>query len=417
MQNFDLIVAGAGFSGCAAALSAARSGLSVLLIDRANAPGGAAVTNLVNPFMRYHTTHPETGERVDLSAGIFKEIVDEMRAMNGLGTDTQRRFREEYLKLVLTRMLQKAGVHFLLDATLSDAGKEGSRITSVEVVTKEGKMTLSAPYFIDATGDGDLCARAGLPFTLGREKDNRCQPMTLCFRLSGVDTEEYIRIRPQIQEAWKEKLEKGELLNPRENVLSFLMPQEGILHLNSTRVVKLDPTDPWERTQAELIAREQTFELFEFLKGYPCFEKAELIMSAQEIGVRESRKILGEYTLTREDLVACTKFPDGIARGNYDIDIHSPDGCGTSHYYFEPGTYYTIPYRTLTPKGMDNLLVAGRCLSATHEAQASTRIMPICCCLGEAAGLAVAQAKKKGIGTRDVDTDALRVALGLNEEF
>ena len=417
MQSFDLIVVGAGFSGCAAALAAARSGMKVLIADRANAPGGAAVTNLVNPFMKFSTVHPVTGEEVDLSAGLFGEILEEMKQAGGLDEKNRRVFREEILKLVLQRMLRKAGVDFLLDAVLCDALRDGSRVREVEFACKSGKIRLAAAYFIDATGDGDLCARAGLPFVLGRESDGLCQPMTLCFRLSDVDMEKFVALKPAIQAAWKEKLEKGETLNPRENVLSFRMPQRGVLHLNSTRVIKLEPTDPWDRTKAELDAREQVFELFEFLRGFEPFRKAELIMSASEIGVRESRKILGEYVLTREDLVSCAKFPDGVARGNYDIDIHSPDGSGTSHYYFEPGTYYTVPYRCLTPKGMDNLLVTGRCISATPEAQASIRIMPICCCLGEAAGRAVSQAYAAGTGTREIDTAVLRAALGVDRDF
>ena len=134
-------------------------------------------------------------------------------------------------------------------------------------------------------------------------------------------------------------------------------------------------------------------------------------MTAAETGVRESRMIEGEYILNRDDLVSCVKFEDSIAVGNYDIDIHNPEGSGTSHYLFKDGEYYTIPYRCLTPKKTVNLLTAGRCISLTHEAQASCRIMPICCCLGQAAGTAAAIAKKSGKSVKEIDTDELRKVL------
>ena len=152
--------------------------------------------------------------------------------------------------------------------------------------------------------------------------------------------------------------------------------------------------------------------MYRFLKdNFEGFRNARLMMTAASIGVRESRMIEARHVLTQEELVAGTHFPDGIAAGNYDIDIHSPDGGGTSHYYFPPGVFYTIPYRCLLPREFDNLLVAGRAIGATHEAQASIRIMPICICLGEAAGTAAALAKKAGVAVADVDVEALRGRL------
>ena len=134
---------------------------------------------------------------------------------------------------------------------------------------------------------------------------------------------------------------------------------------------------------------------------------------ASHIGIRESRKLVGEYVLTADDLIACRKFDDAIALGDYDIDIHNPEGAGTSHHFFKYGEVYTIPYRSLIPREFDNMLVAGRCLSATHEAQASVRIMPICCCMGEAAGRAMALAKKGATGTREINISELQKQLGL----
>ena len=185
-----------------------------------------------------------------------------------------------------------------------------------------------------------------------------------------------------------------------------------MLHFNTTRVVKHNPTDPLDVTKAEMIAREQMFEMYHFLRdNIPGFENSQLLYSAGEIGVRESRMIVGEYVLTEYDLKDCVKFDDAIAAGNYDIDIHNPEGSGTSHYYFPAGTWYTIPYRSLQPKNADNLLVAGRCISATHAAQASVRIMPIVTTLGEAAGAAAGISVKSGKPVKEIDVKELQKRL------
>ena len=209
--------------------------------------------------------------------------------------------------------------------------------------------------------------------------------------------------------------ESGKIKNPREDILAFVVPIDGIIHFNTTRIVKKCPTNAEDITMAEIEAREQAFELFEFLKeNFDVFKNAQMLMTASEVGVRESRMIEGDYILTQEDLVSCRKFDDSIAVGNYDIDIHNPEGSGTSHYFFKPGEYYTIPYRCLIPKNTENLLVAGRCISSTHEAQASYRIMPICCTLGQAAGTAAAVAKESMCSVRDIDVSKVQNILKEN---
>lgn len=187
------------------------------------------------------------------------------------------------------------------------------------------------------------------------------------------------------------------------------------MHFNTTRVVKLDPTNPFDVSKAEVIARKQIHELIAFLKeNSNAFHESALISIAIDIGIRESRKLKGVHILTGNEIINCTRFDDSIALGNYDIDIHNPSGTGTSHRFFGDGEYYTIPYRSLLPKEYDNLIVAGRCLSATHEAQASVRIMPICCCLGEAAGTAVAIAHKTNTNAHTIDIKALQKKLKEN---
>lgn len=414
MDKYDLIVAGGGLSGVAAALAAARQGLRVLLIEKANCLGGAAVNCLVNPFMPYWTTTPGAdgkGKRQYLSQGIFQELLAELSAMNALA-DNEMVFDEERLKLILNRLARIAGLDLLFHSYLHQVTMADGAIRSVTVANKSGAMELAAAYYVDATGDADLAVLSGCPFHIGRDSDHLCQPMTLCFRLANVDIEAYQSVRPQINELYQAWQKQGKIKNIREDVLIFHNMINGVLHFNSTRIVRKNPTNAFDITAAEIDAREQVFELYNFLQeNIDGFQKSQLIMTAAAIGVRESRMINGVYTLTADDLVACTKFDDSIAVGNYDIDIHNPEGSGTSHYYFPEGKFYTIPYRSLQPVGIRNLLVTGRCISSTHEAQASYRIMPICCCLGEAAGVASAVACKDKLAVQDIDVRKVQQIL------
>ena len=420
-KHFDLVVVGGGQAGCAAALAGARGGLSVLLIEAAGALGGSAVNCLVTPFMPFSTKVTENGEEktLALSQGIFSELHAAYKedGFYGEASDTCN-INEESMKLILDRKMREAGVTVLFHATLCGVAKDGRRVKSVSVATVGGVLEFEADTFIDATGDATLAAYSGVAFRLGRPADSLCQPMTLCFRLCNLDTEAVWKAHGEIQKLYKKFQDEGKIKNPRENVLIFPTRIPGVLHFNTTRIVKHNPTDAFSVSEAEAMAREQVLEMYRFLKdNFEGCRNAKLMMSAASIGVRESRMIEARHVLTQEELVAGTHFPDGIAAGNYDIDIHSPDGGGTSHYYFPPGVYYTIPYRCLLPREFDNLLVAGRSVGATHEAQASIRIMPICVCMGEAAGTAAAMAKEAGVAVADVDTDALRAKLRANGAF
>ncbi len=415
MKKFDIVVVGGGFAGAAAAISAARLGKSVLLIEKYNCLGGAACYDLVNPFMPYFTTDPQSGERIDLSCGLFTEIVDRLRALGGAKNDKRSLpFNEEVLKYLLNTMALESGVDLLYQTYVTGVRKGGERIEAVCISNVSGNSEIEADCFIDATGDANLAVMAGCPYKLGRESDNLCQPMTLCFRLAGVKSYDS-GLKARINALYNEYQVSGKIKNPRENVLIFRTLVDDILHFNTTRVVKLDPTNAEDVTRAEIIAREQVFEMYTFLRdNFEEFAESTLISTGMQIGVRESRMIEGEYTLTKEDLLSCACFDDSIAVCNYDIDIHSPDGSGTSHYYFPKGEYYTIPYRCLIPKNAENLLVAGRCVSATHDAQASLRIMPTCATLGEAAGVAAVLALSKDATVRDIDVGLLREILKKN---
>ena len=413
MKKYDIAVIGGGFAGASAALAAAREGANVLIVEKSNALGGAPINCLVNPFMP-HSTKID-GVRTPLSQGLFTEICRRLKAHGAMRYAT---LHEEGLKYVLNEMMEEAGIDLLYHAYIFRAEKKDGRITSVSVATKSGEVKIEADYFIDATGDAQLTYLAGCPTILGRPEDSLCQPMTLCFRLGNVDVKRFEASNRRMQSAYKKSLAKGEFINPREDILFFKTPIPNVLHFNTTRVVKKNPTNAEDVTAAEILARKQVYEIYDFMKKHADgLENSFLMMTAAEIGVRESRMIVGEYVLTEDDCRAFTKFDDSVAACNYDIDIHNPEGSGTSHYYFPEGKYYTIPYRSLIPKGMDNLLVAGRCISSDHGAQASYRIMPTVCSIGEAAGCALGMAAKGHQSVREVNVRELQEALKSNGAF
>lgn len=406
--HYDLIVAGGGMAGVGAAVAGAREGLRVLLIEKNGCLGGAMSTALVFPFMKYWT--PVDGEEKLLSAGLFGEMRARERAY---GFERGRvKFHPDYFKLILDDMVSEAGVDVLFQTQIFEVLHEGRALNGVRTTSVAGVQTFTADFFVDATGDGNLFALAGCAHRVGRPEDGLCQPMTTCFRLCGVDLEQFYADKPRLQEEYRAARERGEIKNPRENLLTFRGIGEGVLHFNTTRVVKEDPTDPFAVSRAAIESRRQIHEVITFLKKHTsALDHATLVSIAPEIGVRESRMLDGEYVLTAEDLLALTMFEDRIALANYDIDIHNPAGTGTDIHYFKEGEYYSIPYRSLLPREYDNLLVAGRCLSATHEAQAAVRVMPICACMGEAAGTAIALAAASGKSVRAVDVAALQQRL------
>lgn len=414
--KYDVVVLGGGFTGCAAALAAARLGQKTLLLEASGFLGGAASNCLIFPLMPYATSvKDEDGnpKKHYLSRGILAELVRDLQETGDIRGDSG--FLDEAVKLLLDRKMTENGVQVLFHATLCGVKKNGSHIDSVDVATKAGVLTFEGRMFIDCTGDADLCTMADVPTVLGREPDHLCQPMTLCFRVANVDKQAFFANRDEMRRLHKEWLDAGRFTNPREDILVFDYPIDGMLHFNTTRVVKHNPVDPFDVTRAEMEARRQVQELLDFFRVNKLagMENARLVYTAPSIGVRESRMLVGDYVLTGQDLVDCTKFDDAIAAGNYDIDIHNPEGSGTSHYYFPAGTWYTIPFRSLIPKAADadNLLVGGRCISVDHEAQASVRIIPICTTTGEAAGVGAAVANREGTTVQSADVKEVQRIL------
>lgn len=411
-SQFDVLVAGGGLAGVAAAIAAARLGARVMLIEKYGFLGGMATSGLVEPFMPYWENAKDGGFLYDkpVNVGIFQKIIDGLVNMNDAILSNRKNFHEEYLKLLLDRMCHEYGVKVLLHSLLTDVERERKMINSVTISGKGGNEKIHALIYIDATGDADMTAYAGFGFKLGREQDGLCQPMTLCFRVANVDWSKWDRLKAN--ELYANAKDKGIIKTPRENLLTSLHVIDNVMHFNCTRIIGRNPIKSSELTEAEFEAREQVHELFSFMKkNIPGFENSALIMSAAQIGVRESRRIIGDYTLTVDDLFKSVKFYDSIARGNYAIDIHNPLGSGTEYKKMPAEDYYTIPLRATLPIDADNLMVAGRPISSTHEANSSIRTMPITTCIGEGVGTTAALACKLGVIPRKVCTSLIHEAL------
>lgn len=405
-MEFDVVVAGGGLAGVFAAISAAREGMKVLLVEKCGYLGGMATSGLVYPFMSYRE---RKSGRV-ANAGLFAEMLKRIYEVGGSASAEATGYKEEYMKLVLDRMVVEAGVKVLFHSLLSDVVRDGRVIRSITISTPQGNIRISAPVFIDATGDADLSAFAGLEYKLGREEDGLCQPMTLNFRLTNVDWKRYDRQKANA--LYREYREKGLIKNPREDILVFNYPIYNVMHLNTTRIVGKNPCSVEDLTESEMMAREQVYEMYTFLKNnVEGMENCDIISSASEIGIRESRRIVGHYVITKEDVTGAVKHDDRIARATYEIDIHNPAGTGTYHCPVPENDFYTIPYRALIPVGADNLIVAGRPISSTHEAHSSFRIMPITSCIGEAAGAAAALIRKQDCASIDIPIKNLQDTL------
>jgi glycine/D-amino acid oxidase-like deaminating enzyme len=404
-RRADVMVAGGGPAGLAAAVAAARNGADTLLAERYGFLGGMATAGLVSPFMGNSISHQE------LVTGIYSEVVERLEAAGGYGGRTRTAFDAEIFKFVADDLCREAGVRLLLHAWVGQPTLKGSRITRVAVEDKSGTEHVAADVYVDATGDADLAARAGVPCEKGRGSDGLTQPMTLNVQVGDVDVEK-MPDRGEINRHWDMAKGRGEVTNPRENVLLFFVPAPGVVHFNTTRVVQRDATDADDLTAAEIEGRRQARELLAFLRKHVRgFHHARIVAMGTQIGVRESRRIVGGYVMTRDDILRGRKFRDAVARGNYPIDIHSPTGAGTVIERPPEGDYYEIPFCCLVPQRIDNLLVAGRSISTTHEAQAAVRIMPICIALGQAAGTAAALCSQTQIKPRDLNAARLRRRL------
>jgi len=411
----DVVVAGAGPGGLPAAVSAARNGAKVLLIERYGFMGGLATAGLVAPILG----HTASKSHRPIVEGLLREMTERMHALGGAPTWAQAcqewgiRFDAEALKVVADQMVREAGIDLLLHTLVVDAVVRDNRIEALIIESKSGRQAVKGDVFIDATGDADVAFRAGVPITQGRSFDGLVESMGSFMHIGGVQdvTEEQIRLARQMIE---EQMMRGELRFYNSNFAGRNTAHRDFFSPNMTRWPG-DPTDVWALTEAELGVREQVWKLITFLRSSaPGFEGAYLRQTSTQVGPRESRQIVGDYALTGDDVAEGRKFDDGIARGSWWIDIHCPRGetypvhlcvvecprqeeCpfwaaehdrsmrSKADLYPPDDGWYEIPYRALTAKAVSNLLAAGRCISATHQGMAGARVMGTCVAIGEAA--------------------------------
>jgi hypothetical protein len=333
-------------------------------------------------------------------------------------------------------MVLEAGAEILYHTVYTGCHTLDGKITSVQLHSKNGFFDAAAKIFIDASADADLSQHAGVATEFGREQDGLAQPMTMNLKLYNVDREKLMSFvsgsrddmlatipfdrlreipRTGVQGGYKiiqKGKDDGTFTIPRDFLLCFETNNIGEFIINMSRIIKKSAVDPFDLTAAEIEGRRQGFELFRFLRNnIPGFENCVMHSTGPNIGIRESRRIKGVYQLTKEDLLSNVMFEDAIAMSGYPIDIHSPDGGKMNHLFLKSGSWYSIPYRSLISPEIKNLIVAGRCLSATHEALAAVRLTPTVMAMGQAAGTAAVLAGKNGVAVQNIDTAALREML------
>jgi glycine/D-amino acid oxidase-like deaminating enzyme len=411
-ERVDVLVVGGGSAGATASIAAARSGAATLLVDRLGFLGGTS-TAVLDTFYAFFTPGREPRKVV---SGIPDEVVAGLEAEeacfprpNTYGAGTGITYDPEVLKRVWERLVVDAGAKVLLHAFVHGVEVVDGRVASVRLWTKGGERVVEAGCIVDASGDADVCHLAGAPYEGPSETT---QSLSTVFRLANVDVARAESVpKQELWELMRAARDSGRYALPRIEGSVHRTPQAGVMMALMTRMRNVDATDPEQLTAAELEGRRQCHEYFRFLReNVPGYEQAVLVSTSPAIGVRESRRILGEVVLTAEDVLGARSFPDQIARCGAPIEEHHA-GADTRWVYLEEGASYGIPYRALLPREVDGLLAAGRCFSATHDAHASARSMATCMAMGQAAGTAAALAAAAGTVPRALDAQALRGRL------
>lgn len=440
---FDVIVCGGGTAGAAAAIAAGRAGATTLVVEQFGSLGGTQSNGWVTPQMPNHVGSHK------LSRGVNLDILREQTALQpnpGTVEHADDWYDPAMLPLVLDRLASRAGVTCLFNATLIGVRVEQGRIESL-VVQHRGAPVLEwqglrvaaselrGKVFIDATGDAELSRMAGAEISSGNE-DGVHQPMTLRFTMGGFDMDRLREsLRPHLRcdrpgflefgfsdarkssmAPWIDRAVQDGILE--ENDLGYFQGftvngRPGEMAFNAPRIAGLDPMDPWDLSRAYQIGREKVYRIANFVKRFfGGAENAYVSVIAPLIGIRETQRAVGEYVLTEEDHQSCRKFPNPVARNRYPVDIHLK--VGTDYRKFPENEWHDIPYECLVVKGLANLFVAGRCISASFVAQSAIRIQPVCRATGEAAGVAAALCARLGCDARDLPYSELEPFLDLD---
>lgn len=435
----DVLVVGGGIAGVMAALASGRSGARTLLVERFGSLGGTGTAAMMNLFYVPYAA----------SRGLVRELFDRLIARGGAIPGEFVVYDPELYKVTVLDMLAEARVDVLLHTLVSDVIMEGSRLRGIVVENKSGRAAITSGVTIDASGDADVAARAGAPYIKGRESDGKMRPMTLIFRMGGVDVPrlvEYVRAHPEdfspdplqfmldlehhmirifgffkLVEAAKAR---GELWPDCYYFrVESVLPERGVLTVNATRVYGVDGTRAEDLSRAEIETRHQMLQLAAFArKDIPGFEHSFILDSASTIGVRETRRIRGEYVMTEDDILEGRRYDDAVAvdanqQNPRQQGGHPPDGKEGGPQDVEARELvarmcvYEIPYRALVPKDVEGLLVAGRCISVDHHADVYTRNQGSAMATGVGAGVAAAVAVKAGAPPRHVDIHAVRDRL------
>jgi hypothetical protein len=428
-DRYDVVVVGAGSAGSTAAIAAARSGARTLLVDRLAFMGGTS-TAVLDTFYAFFTP----GERPRrVVGGIGWEVARRLTAdgvaferPNTYGAGTGVTYDAEALKVLWERLAEEAGIDLLLHtwatgvrvepareggAGTADVSHGGGRLAAIRLWNKGGERWVEAGAFVDASGDADVCAMAGVPHDA--PSDGRTvQSLSTLFKVANVDLDRAKTVpKADLWRLMREAVASGDYRLPRVEGSWHRTPYEGVVLIHMTRIPHVDATDPVQLTAAEVEGRRQVQEYHRFLRDrVPGFERAVIVATSPAIGVRESRRVHGDHRLTREDVLEARRFPDEIALCGAPIEDHHAGGDTEWRYVGADGVY-GIPYRSLLPLGIEGLLVAGRCFSATHDAHASARSMATCMAMGQAAGTAAALAATGGGAPREIPAGALRARL------
>jgi hypothetical protein len=402
--KYDLVVCGGGLSGVAAAICASRHGAKTLLIENTGKVGGVSVSGLLG------AVSGQIMKDEEVVSGFLRELIDRCREMNVVNDmEWCAVFNPELLNHVLLEMLVEAGVELLLYTRVADARREGERIIDVIICTGSGMRAVVAPVFIDATGDGYLAYVSGCEYDMGRDSDGLTQSATLVFKIGGVKLDKVPPVT-EITELWRKH---GPNSVPTDHAaVKFIHHDntDGEAVINMTHILRFNGVDNRELSRSRLEGSRQSIQILKFFRKHiEGFSGAYINASAESIGVRETRRIKGDYQLCAADVISGTDFPDQIARCLWSVDIHNPDGVhfGMSKHLSKS---YGIPYRCITPVGISNLYMAGRPISSDHVAYSSCRIASTGVALGEAAGVAAIMAAASG-DTRKVDVKELQRKL------